>query len=67
MTGVFLASFMLMEWEVSWRYRLALINNNNITKDHRLAASRGMRDVLIAFVCVDEARATTLSVRCVFY
>ena len=66
MTGVFLASFMLMEWEVSWRYRLALINNN-ITKDHRLAASRGMRDVLIALVCVDDARATTLSFRRVFY
>ena len=52
MTGVFLASFMVMEWEVSWRYRLALINN--ITKVHRLAASRGVRGVLIVLVCVDE-------------
>ena len=45
MTGVFLASFMVMEWEVSWRYRLALINN--IIKVHRLAASRGDRVLLI--------------------
>ena len=45
MTGVFLASFMIMEWKVSWRYRLALINN--ITNVHRLAASRGDRGVLI--------------------
>ena len=36
---------MIMEWKVSWRYRLALINN--ITKVHRLAASRGDRGVLI--------------------